>query len=465
MGLPFRDSEAQDTAVEIPETRYAVTSDGVHIAYQVSGRGAIDLLWSEGWLSHVEILWELPIYARWMQMLGEAFRVIHFDKRGIGLSDRAATPDLEARMEDVRAVLDAAGSKRAVLLGEGADGGGLAAMYAATFPDRVYGLILWNFHARSAWAPDYPWGQKPEDKGRYGSTDVSSRWGREDAVRQYSEELGAQTPLNDPAFVRWAARYTRYSASPGAVLEQGRIWYETDLRGVLPAIHVPTLLLYRPDYAGASGEEMDYTRDLIPGARIEPVGGVDEQPFFGDPTEVVGFVARFADTIRSEEAQLDRVLATVMFTDIVDSAHKVGDLGDHGWGELVGRHHAVVRAMLARYRGTEIDTAGDGFFATFDGPARGLRCSQAIIETVRRLGIEVRVGVHTGEVETIAGKVGGLAVIIGARVGALAGASEVLATSTVKDLTAGSGLVFEDAGEHELKGVSDRWHLYRVVGS
>jgi class 3 adenylate cyclase len=448
--------------VEIPETRYAVTSDGVHIAYQVSGRGPIDLLWSEGWLSHVEILWELPIYARWMQMLGEAFRVIHFDKRGIGLSDRTATPDLETRMEDVRAVLDAAGSERAVLLGEGADGGGLAAMYAATFPDRVYALILWHFKARAAWAPDYRWGQQ-RDRGRFSTVDVSSRWGREDPMRQYSEELGARTPLDDPTFIRWAAKYTRYSASPGTVLEQGKIWYETDLRGVLPAIHVPTLLLYRPDYAGTSGEEMEYVSHLIAGARVEPVAGVDEQPYFGDPREVVGPVARFADAIRAEEAQFDRVLATVMFTDIVRSTQTAAEIGDRAWGELVERHHSAVRAMLARYRGAEIDTAGDGFFATFDGPARAVKCAQAIIEAVQPLGIEIRAGLHTGEVETIAGKIGGLAVVIGARVGALAGPSEVLTSQTVKDLTAGSGLTFEDAGEHELKGVPDRWHLYRVA--
>jgi len=447
---------------EIPETRYAVTSDGVHIAYQMSGRGPIDLLWSEGWLSHVEILWELPIYAHWMQMLGEAFRVIHFDKRGIGLSDRTATPDLETRMEDVRAVLDAAGSERAVLLGEGADGGGLAAMYAATFPDRVYALILWHFHARAAWASDYPWGQE-QDRGRYSKADVSSRWGREDAVRQYSEELGAHTPLDDPAFIRWAARYTRYAASPGTVLEQGRIWYDTDLRGVLPAIHVPTLLLYRPDYGGASSDEMEYLRVLIPGARVGAVGGVDEQPYFGDPTEVVGAVARFADAIRSEEAQFDRVLATVLFTDVVGSTEAAAGMGDRRWGEVLERHHSTVRSLLARYRGNEVDTAGDGFFATFDGPARAVRCAEAIVEAVRGLGLEVRAGIHTGEVETIDGKVGGIAVNIGARVAAQAGASQVLVSQTVKDLVAGSGLAFEDAGEHELKGVPDRWHLYRVV--
>jgi class 3 adenylate cyclase len=448
--------------VDPPQTSYAVTSDGVHIAYQVSGRGPIDLLWSEGWLSHVEILWELPSYARFMRLLGETFRVIHFDKRGIGLSDRTATPDLETRMEDVRAVLDAAGSERAVLLGEGTDGGGLAAMYAATFPERAYGLILWHFHARAAWAPDYPWGQQ-HDRGRYSTEDVSSNWGREDFVGRYSEELGALSPLNDPVFLRWAARYTRYAASPGTVLEQGRIWFDTDLRAILPAIHVPTLLLHRPGFTGVSEEEMDYLRALIPGARVEATGGVDEQPFFGDPAAVVGPVVRFADAIRSEEAQFDRVLATVLFIDIVDSTRRAAELGDRGWGDLVQRHHAAVRAMLARYRGTEVDTAGDGFFATFDGPARGVKCAQAILEAVEPLGLQVRAGLHTGEVETIDGKVGGLAVVIGARVGALAGPSELLTSHTVKDLTAGSGLTFEDAGEHELKGVPDRWRLYRVV--
>jgi class 3 adenylate cyclase/pimeloyl-ACP methyl ester carboxylesterase len=451
--------------VETHETHYAVTSDGIHIAYQVSGRGPVDLLWSEGWLSHVEILWELPIYARWMEMLGDVFRVIHFDKRGIGLSDRAATPDLEARMDDVRAVLDAAGSERAVLLGEGTDGGGLAAMYAATFPGRVEGLILWHFRARAAWAPDYPWGQEREAGGRYSSADVSSRWGREDAIRQYSEDLGVRSPLDDPGFIRWAAKYMRYSASPGTVLEQSKIWYETDLRGALPAIHVPTLLLYRPDYVGASSEEMEYLRGLIPGARVEAIGGEDEQPFFGDPTEIVGAVARFAEAIRSEEAQLDRVLATVMFTDIVDSTVKAVELGDRGWKNLVERHHSHVRGLISRYRGREIDTAGDGFFAAFDGPARAIRCASAIREAVHPLGIEVRTGLHTGECELIDGKPGGVSVVIGARIGALAAPGEVLVSQTVRDLVAGSGLTFEDAGEHELKGVPDRWHLYRAAGS
>jgi class 3 adenylate cyclase len=293
--------------------------------------------------------------------------------------------------------------------------------------------------------------------------DVSSRWGREDFVGRYSEDLGALSPLNDPVFLRWAARYTRYAASPGTVLEQGRIWFDTDLRAILPAIHVPTLLLHRPGFTGVSEEEMDYLRALIPGARVEATGGVDEQPFFGDPADVVGPVVRFADAIRSEEAQFDRVLATVLFTDIVDSTRRAAELGDRGWGDLVQRHHAAVRAMLARYRGTEVDTAGDGFFATFDGPARGVKCAQAILEAVEPLGLQVRAGLHTGEVETIDGKVGGRAVVIGARVGALAGPSELLTSHTVKDLTAGSGLNFEDAGEHELKGVPDRWRLYRVV--
>lgn len=446
----------------IHETRYAVTADGVHIAYQVSGRGPVDLLWSEGWLTHVEILWELPVYARWMHMLGQSFRVIHFDKRGMGLSDQAATPDLETRMEDVRAVLDAAGSERAILLGDGPDGGGLAAMYAATYPGRVHGLALWHFHARAAWAPDYPWGQGEQDRGRYLRADVGARWGNEDRMRQYAEDLGVRTQLDDPAFIRWAAKYVRYAASPGTVLEQGRIWYETDLRGVLPAIHVPTLLLYRTDYPGTTVDEMAYLQGLIADSRVEALPGVDEQAYFGDPAEVVGAVARFVDAIRTEEARLDRVLATVLFTDIVGSTEKIAELGDHGWRELVQRHHATVRALLARYRGSEVDTAGDGFFATFDGPARAVKCAQAIVAAVGPLGIEVRAGLHTGEVETIAGKIGGLAVAIGARVGALAGPSEVLTSQTVKDLTAGSGIAFVDAGEHELKGVPDRWHLYRV---
>ncbi|MDP9299694.1 MAG: adenylate/guanylate cyclase domain-containing protein [Actinomycetota bacterium] len=449
--------------MKVPQTSYAITSDGVHIAYQVSGGGPIDLLWSEGWLSHVEILWEYPPYARWMEMLGRSFRVIHFDKRGIGLSDRTASPNLETRMEDVRAVLDAAESERAILLGEGPDGGGLSAIYAATFPERAYALVLWHFRARAAWAPDYPWGQKPESAGRYTIEDLSMGWGREDTIVEYSKAMGARTPLDDPAFAPWAAKWTRHAAAPGDLVEQARIWYETDLRGVLPAIHVPALLLYRRDYAGTSAEEMEYLRGLIPAARIESVGGIDEQPYFGDPSDVVEPVARLADAIRSEEAQFDRVLATVMFTDIVGSTETASRLGDRGWTEIVERHHAAVRSLLARYRGSEVDTAGDGFFATFDGPARAVRCAQAIIEAVQRHGVEVRAGIHTGEVEMINGKVGGIAVHIGARVAARAGASQVLVSQTVKDLVAGSGLSFEDAGEHELKGVPDRWHLYGVA--
>jgi class 3 adenylate cyclase len=448
-----------------PETNYARTSDGVHIAYQVSGRGSVDFLWSEGWLSHVEVLWELPSYARWMQAFGDRFRVIHFDKRGMGLSDRAPTPNLESRMEDVRTVLDAVGSERAVLFGEGPDGGGITAMYAATEPTRVYGLVLWHFKARAAWAPDYPWGTRPGEPGRYlgDDNDIASIWGREEPMREWAEQLGALSPLDDPHFARWAAKYVRYAASPGAVLEQSRIWFETDLRDVLPAIHVPTLFLYRREYAGMAREEVEYLRDLIPGAQAAPVGGTDEQPYFGDPSDMVTQVTRFVDAIRSEEAELDRVLATVMFTDIVGSTGKAAELGDARWKEQLQRHHTTVRALLSRYRGFEVDTAGDGFFATFDGPARGIRCAKAIVEAMRPLGLSVRVGVHTGEVQTIDRKIGGMAVLVGARVGALAGPGEVLATSTVRDLTAGSGLVFEDAGERELKGVPDRWRLYHVA--
>jgi class 3 adenylate cyclase len=445
-----------------PRTEYALTEDGVHIAYQVSGSGRLNLLWSEGWLSHVEILWEYPPYAQWMEMLGRFFRVIHFDKRGVGLSDRTASPDLETRMEDVRAVLDATSAERAVLLGEGVDGGGLSATYAATYPDRVHGLVLWHFRARAAWVPDYPWGQKPHSEGRYTIEDLSIGWGREDTIVEYSRQMGARTPLEDPRFAPWAAKWTRYAAAPGDLLEQARIWYETDLRGVLPAIHVPTLLLYRRDYADASREEMDYLQRLIPTARVESVPGVDEQPYFGDPSDVVGPLARFADAIRSEEAQLDRVLATVLFTDIVGSTDRARELGDLRWKDILERHHAIVRAMLARYRGTEIDTAGDGFFATFDGPARAVRCAEAIAEALRPLDLRIRAGVHTGEVEVIDGKVGGLGVVIGARIGAIAEQSEVLVSRTVKDLTAGSGLVFDDVGEHALKGIEEPWRIYRV---
>jgi class 3 adenylate cyclase len=355
-------------------------------------------------------------------------------------------------MDDVRAVMDAAGSERAVVYGA-SESGALAALFGAAHAERTTAIVIHGSFPRSAWASDYPWGETPEQHTA-NVAQIERAWGTERFWAEWDPDL-------DPAVVAWLAKLSRRSMSPGAAAAYERLYIQIDVRDVLPAIHVPTLILHREqDEPGANR----YFADHIPGAEYIALPGSEHIPFLGDQDSVTREIERFVRAVRDEEAMLDRVLASVLFTDIVGSTERAAALGDRAWSDLAEQHHASVRAMLARYRGQEIDTAGDGFFATFDGPARAVRCAQSIVSAVRPLGIEVRAGIHTGEVQSIAGKAGGMAVVIGARVGAMAGSSEVLATQTVRDLTVGSGLAFEDAGEHELKGVPDRWHLYRVVG-
>jgi class 3 adenylate cyclase len=289
-------------------------------------------------------------------------------------------------------------------------------------------------------------------------------WGTREHAAQEMRTWGAPTRADDEPAVAWLANYLRNAASPGAAMALSRMNRGIDVRPALPAIHVPTLALAREGDLAFPAEETRWLAERIHGARFASFPGVDHFFWEGDQEQLLGEIERFVAEVRDQEADLDRVLATVMFTDIVGSTAKAAELGDRGWRELVERHHGAVRALLGRFRGTEIDTAGDGFFATFDGPARAVRCAQAIGDAMHDLDLEIRAGVHTGEVETIAGKVGGIAVNVGARIAALAGPSEVLVSSTVKDLVSGSGLAFEDAGEHELKGIPDRWRLYRVVG-
>jgi class 3 adenylate cyclase len=441
----------------IPETRYAKTVDGVHIAYQVRGEGPVDLVHVMQFMNHLEVELEHPLAARYLERLASFSRLILFDKRGTGLSDRDQTPDLDMRADDLRAVLDAVGSERAVLFGE-AEGGALVAFFAATHPDRVLALILFGSLARYAWAPDYPMGMKQEVYLAR-REEITRGWGTFQRAQREVEER-APSLARDAEYVRWWAKLQRYAASPAAALAYEDVWYGTDVRAVLGSVQAPTLVLCR----SGAGESSRDLADRIPGAKYVEFAGRDSVPEAGNMDEILDAAEGFVQSIRTEETEINRVLATVLFTDIVGSTAKAAELRDAAWKDLVERHHRTVRAMIGRYRGREIDTAGDGFFAAFDGPARAVRCAQAVVEAVRPLGIEVRAGVHTGEVETIDGKVGGIAVGIGARVGALAGPSQVLASQTVKDLTAGSGLVFKDAGDHELKGVPDRWHLYRVVG-
>jgi class 3 adenylate cyclase len=337
----------------------------------------------------------------------------------------------------------------------------LAGMFAATHPDRTVALILFAPWAKVLQTPDYPAGWSDAEQEEW-QRHLAAEWGTT-AFTRWQFTLIAPGLEGDDALIQAFTRYWRACASPAAAKAIDAMQMEVDARPVLRSIHVPTLVMNRIEDRMDPVAEAQFIAGAIPGARLVELPGAEHPPFLGDTDRVLDELHRFITSIRTEEAALERVLATVMFTDIVGSTDRAAALGDRAWGDVLERHHELVRAMLARYRGTEVDTAGDGFFATFDGPARATKCAIAIVEGVKPLGIEVRAGVHTGEVQTLAGKTGGMAVVIGSRVGAKAQASEVLASQTVKDLTAGSGLIFEDAGEHELKGVPDRWHLYRVV--
>jgi class 3 adenylate cyclase/pimeloyl-ACP methyl ester carboxylesterase len=448
--------------VDFPETRYATTVDGLAIAYQVVGAGPFDLVYTPGWLSNVNALSDMPDQARFFRALSSIARLILFDRRGTGLSDRPSLVDslaLEHGLDDVRAVMDAAVSQRAVLMGF-EDGGMLAAMFAASDPDRSSALILFSPWAKGRKSADYPWAFSDDELEEW-SRHISEEWGSP-AFARWNLSTSGPRYASDDVFVNGLARYLRACASPGAVRAVDAMHNETDARPVLPTVRVPTLVMHRRGDRMGNLKEVRYIASRIPGAKMAELDGVDHPPFLGAIDPVVEEIERFISSMRAEEAQLDRVLATILFTDIVGSTERAAALGDRSWRDLLEWHHATARALLARYRGNEVDTAGDGFFATFDGPARAVRCAQALVEAMAPLGIEIRAGVHTGEVDTIDGKVGGIAVNIGARVGAKAGASQVLVSQTVKDLVAGSGLVFEDAGEHELEGVPDRWRIFRV---
>jgi class 3 adenylate cyclase len=446
--------------MDAAKTHYAKTVDGVHIAYQVWGQGAVDLMFVTGFMSNVETEYEAPFAARFLERLASFSRVIIFDQRGNGLSDNiVGTPTLETRSDDIRAVLDAVGSTRPVLFGH-SEGGSLAAFFAATHPDRVLALALYAASARRAWAADYPLGQRMDEHQEW-RTEIDEGWGSIELARGWIQ-AEAPSHADDPDWVTWLAKACRHAASPAAAIAFLQVQYASDVRSVLPLVQAPTLILSRAE------DDHDRSADLaerIPGARHVRVPGKDRIPYAGNVDALLDEVERFIQSVSASQAVFDRVLATVLFTDIVGSTQKADELGDRDWRALLERHNQVVRAMVGRYRGTEVDTAGDGFLATFDGPARAVRCAQEIISAVLPLGLQIRAGLHTGEIERSKDDVYGIAVHIGARVGALAAPSEVVVSQTVKDLVAGSGLKFEDAGEHELKGIPDRWHLYRATPS
>jgi class 3 adenylate cyclase len=446
--------------VDVPQTRYAKTTDGVSIAYQVFGDGPPDLAWITGFTGGLEVMWEKMEVARFFSKVASFSRLIRYDMRGTGLSDRdVSLPDLETRAEDLLAVLDAIGSSRVVLVGSG-DGTALCALFAATYPERTESLILYLPTARAMRAPDWPWGDTEEEaEEEIRTTEIT--WGTEKAAARFIAD-DIPSHAGDPAWIRWYGKVMRHWVAPAAATELVRRSYEVDIRAVLPTIHVPTLAISREGADSDWRMEESAVASMIPVARLVSLPGRDAMPWVGDTDPLLHTIETFLGVERPH-VSIDRALTTVLFTDIVGSTDALATLGDVSWSETLAAHHERVRNEIARFDGQEVETTGDGFFATFDGPARAVRCAQAIVEALGDLGIEIRAGVHTGEVETNDGKIVGIAVHIGARVAALAGASEILVSQTVKDLVAGSGLAFQDAGEHELKGVPDTWRVYRVV--
>jgi class 3 adenylate cyclase len=452
------DAAFEKIRVVTADIRYA-RNGGVAIAYQLVGDGETDLAYVPDFVSNLVYGWESRHWRDFYEQLAQSFRLILFDKRGTGLSDHGGQfAALETRMEDLHAVLDTADSSSTVLLASH-EGCSMAALYAATYPERTRALIL--FHP-TAYEPD-----KQSESWRARIAELRERWGTRDLSDEILEDTAPSLGANQTER-EWFANWLRVGASPAAAYALHRAWIETDLREVLPAVRVPTLVMYRTALeVGSSSRGIDkaerYARevtDLIPSARALRVSGTDYQQIFLSP-EIPEEVARFVAREAVPEVP-DSVLATVLFTDIVGSTERAAELGDRAWRELLERHHAFVRRELIRFRGEERDTAGDGFFATFDGPARAIRCAQALVDGMRDLGLEVRAGVHTGECELHDGKVAGLAVSIGARVAASAGPSEVLVSQTVKDLVAGTGLLLEDRGERKLKGVPGSWRVYRA---
>jgi pimeloyl-ACP methyl ester carboxylesterase len=440
----------------LPVVNYARSGD-VSIAYQVTGDGPRDLVYVPGWVSNIEVMWEDPGLGRFLRRLGSFSRLITFDKRGTGLSDAVSVqelPTLEVRMDDLRAVMDAAGAERATLFGH-SEGGNMCVLFAATYPERTDGLILTGSYAKRIRSPEYPWAPTWEE--RLAAVEETERsWGDPSMIASL-----APSRADDPAFRAWVQRYLRLSASPRAASELLRMNSQIDVTEVLPSIRVPTLLLYRHDDQDVKIEEGRYIASKIPGAKLVELPGADHFFWAGDPEPLIEEIEEFVTGHRTA-AVPERVLATVLFTDIVGSTRKAVALGDQAWRDILERHNAAIRAELDKWRGREVKTAGDGFLATFDGPARAIRCAQAISDVVRPLGLGVRCGLHTGELEVVNSDVTGLAVHIGARIAALAASGEVLVSRTVRDLVSGAGFQFTARGAHALKGIPEQWEVYAV---
>jgi class 3 adenylate cyclase len=442
--------------MEYPETRYAKSGD-VNIAYQVIGDGPGDIVLVDQWFSHVEAMWDVPPLARLLERLARFSRVLVFDKRGTGLSDPVpitSLPSIEEWMDDVVAVMDAAKSQRAALIA-GLASGFMAMTFSATYPERTSALALVDCYARFGQAPDYPWGGSAEELARRVDA-VRERWGKGLMLDEFAPSAAADSYLRP----LWS-RYERVCASPGSALAMVRMFNETDVRHVLPSIRVPTLVVHRAEAVRIASAHSRYLAEHIAGARYVEVPGIDNLIWAGDQDAISAEIQEFITGVRPAP-EPDRVLATVLFTDIVDSTKLAAELGDRRWTDVLRRHDAAVRSELERFRGRKIKNTGDGVLATFDGPARAIRCAAAIGMGVRPLELEIRAGLHTGEIELSGEDVQGIAVHIGARVAAMAGSGEVLVSSTVRDLVAGSELEFEDRGTHSLKGIPGEWRLYAV---
>ena len=440
---------------DVPVTRYARADDGVHIAYQVFGDGPFDLVVVPGFISHVELAWEMPGLPRFLRRLGSFARVIMFDKRGTGMSDRAERlPDIDRRMLDIEAVMSAVDSEEAALFGI-SEGGPMAILFAAAHPERTRSLVLWGTYARITRAPDYPHGFD-RDQFMASAEHFEPTWGTGVGLGGWAPSLAG-----DPSARESFARLQRLAASPGVAVALLSSYMDIDVRTALPLVHAPTLVMHRADEFMVPVAHGRYLAEHIAGARLVEVPGRDHFWWTEDQDAILDEIEEFLTGNRSGP-QPDRVLATVLFTDIVDSTRRAAELGDHEWKLMLDQHDTMAARQVERYGGRLVKTTGDGLLATFDGPARAARCGVAIRAGARAIGLGVRAGVHVGEIEIRGDDVAGLAVHIAQRVSSLAEADEVLVSRTLVDLVVGSGLQFDERGEHELKGVPGRWQTFAV---
>lgn len=443
------------TLSRVTDVRFARSGD-VNVAYRVVGDGPIDLVYAQGAYTHLDVYWELPAFRHYCERLAEFSRLILFDKRGYGMSDRVpSATTLEERMDDIRAIMDAVGSERAAIIGE-SEGGPLALLFAAAHPERTVALILQGAEVRERADDDWPWGEATEAEHEAAMAGLAGRWGSGTGIWQIAPSIDRAEWAR-----AWRSKVQLNAATPSAAEAFMRMAFEIDVREVVPTVKVPTLIIHATDDGVCHIENGRFLARHIPGARLVELRTADHVPWF-DPDPTVAEIREFLTGTR-ETARPDRVLVTVLFTDLAMSTELAASLGDRRWRDMLEQHHVTVRRELARFDGREIDTAGDGFFATFDGPARAIRCAQAIVSAASELGLELRAGLHTGEVEVLGDKVAGIAVNIGARVAGHAAAGEIVVSSTVRDLVAGSGLAFADRGRTTLKGVDGDWQLYSVV--